>query len=140
MPRSRQQGNACPLLTVDLQTISTITISVPALPAEKLRHVDSWLRSVLWEGEVPNQDPNPEVPIEIHRLKARLVFENGDVKLVQGVRDVFEIFDGEKQSSTLGENAAANDAQPPGGKIVLIGRGLREVSFERSFLDAIQDP
>ena len=37
-----------------------------------------------------------EVPIEIHRLKARLVFKNGDVKLVQGVREVFEIFDGEK--------------------------------------------
>ncbi|KAK7750369.1 hypothetical protein SLS62_007668 [Diatrype stigma] len=121
-------------------TISTITINVPALPAEKLRLVDSWLRSVLWEGEVPNQDPNPEVPIEIHRLKARLMFENGDVKLVQGVREVFEIFDGEKQSSKAGEIAANNDAQPPSGKVVLIGRGLREVEFERSFLDAIQDP
>lgn len=104
------------------------------LPPEKLQHVDSWLRSVLWEGQIPNQDPNPEVPIEIHRLKARLVLANGDVKLVQGVREVFEIFDGEKLAP---DEKAATGSQT--GKIVLIGRGLREVDFERSFLDAVQN-
>lgn len=104
------------------------------LPPEKLQHVDSWLRSVLWEGQIPNQDPNPEVPIEIHRLKARLVLQNGDVKLVQGVREVFEIFDGEKLAP--GEKATTGSQT---GKIVLIGRGLREVDFERSFLDAVQN-
>lgn len=75
-----------------------------------------------------------QVPIEIHRLKARLVFENGDVKLVQGVREVFEIFDGGKSQSS--DNADA--ASQPLGKIVLIGRRLAEVDFERSFSEAIQ--
>ncbi len=72
---------------------------------------------------------NQDVPIEVHRLKARLVFIDGNVKLVQGVREVFEIFDGEK-SATI-------SAQP--GKIVLIGRGLKEVDFEVSFLEFIQN-
>ena len=75
-----------------------------------------------------------QVPIEIHRLKARLVFENGDVKLVQGVREVFEIFDGGKSQNS--DNADA--VSQPLGKIVLIGRRLAEVDFERSFSEAIQ--
>ena len=74
-----------------------------------------------------------QVPVEIHRLKARLVFKNGDVKLVQGVREVFEIFDGGKSQS--GDDA---DAAPQLGKIVLIGRRLTEVDFDRSFSEAIQ--
>ena len=74
-----------------------------------------------------------QVPIEIHRLKARLVFKNGDVKLVQGVREVFEIFDGGKSQS--GDDA---DAASQLGKIVLIGRRLTEVDFDRSFSEAIQ--
>ena len=71
--------------------------------------------------------------MEIHRLKARLVFKNGDVKLVQGVREVFEIFDGDKSRS--GEDGT--DAVSQSGKIVLIGRGVTGVDFERSFLEAI---
>ncbi|RYP10277.1 hypothetical protein DL764_000769 [Monosporascus ibericus] len=89
-------------------TISTITISVP------------------------NGETHEKASIEIHRLKARLVFANGDVKFVQGVREIFEIFDGEK--TFIGDNSSALSQ---GGKIVLIGRGIREVDFERSFLKAI---
>lgn len=107
---------------------------MPALAPEQLQQVDSWLRSVLWEKELPNQDRKPDVALEIHRVKARLVFNNGDVKFVQGVREVFEILEGEKSSSVRDNGNATSQS----GKIVLIGRGLNDVDFERSFLEAIQ--
>ncbi|KAI1505303.1 CobW/HypB/UreG, nucleotide-binding domain-containing protein [Biscogniauxia marginata] len=97
-------------------TISTVTVNVPLLKLSQLKHVDGWLRSVLWDSEVPNVERSQSTPIEIHRLKARIVFEDGVVKLIQGVREVFEILDGEKAS-------VQNSAVLPPGKIVLIGRG-----------------
>ncbi|KAI1083524.1 cobW-domain-containing protein [Whalleya microplaca] len=112
-------------------TISTVTINVPALTPEQLNRVDGWLRSILWESQVPGEATNQTTPVEIHRLKARLVFQDGKVKMVQGVREVFEIFDGEQTSTE-------DDTLLQTGKIVLIGRGVQGVNFEKSFLDAIQ--
>ncbi|XXG98569.1 hypothetical protein Hte_004894 [Hypoxylon texense] len=113
-------------------TISTVTVDVPPLAPEQLDQVDRWLRSILWEGEVPGEAASPTAPVEIHRLKARLVFKNGDVKMVQGVREVFEIFDAEQSLSQ-------NDSPQPAGKIVLIGRGVQGLNFERSLLNALQN-
>ncbi|KAI1342332.1 cobW-domain-containing protein [Xylariaceae sp. FL0016] len=107
-------------------TISTATFTVPELAPEQLNTVDRWLRCILWDSEVPGTETTLATPIEIHRLKAKLVFSDGTVKLVQGVRDVFEILDGEKTSSIAG------------GKIVMIGRGIHGVAFEQSFLGAIK--
>ncbi|KAL7627561.1 hypothetical protein AAE478_001754 [Parahypoxylon ruwenzoriense] len=112
-------------------TISTVTVDVPPLAPEQLKCIDAWLRSVLWESQVPGETIGSANTIEIHRLKARLVFENGDVKMVQGVREVFEIFDSDRSSNQSGGSIQS-------GKIVLIGRGLQEVDFERSLLGAIQ--
>jgi hypothetical protein len=57
------------------------------------------------------------------------VLDDGSVKIVQGVREVFEIIDGAKSTSEANMT----------GKIVLIGRGIHEVDFERSFLDKIEN-
>lgn len=100
------------------------------LELEQLEKVDLWLRRVLWESELPGAEVNTSTQLEIHRLKARLGFRNGDVKMVQGVREIFEIFDAPK-SSISEESIQA-------GKIVLIGRQLHASSVERSFLDAIK--
>ena len=81
---------------------------------------------------MPGETINPEEPLEIHRLKSRLVFENGDVKMVQGVREVFEIFDGEQSSSQT-------NGLPQTGKLVLIGRGVQGINFERSLLSILKD-
>ena len=51
------------------------------------------MRSVLWENELPGHSVTNGTPFEIHRLKGRLMLDNGDEKMVQGVREVFEIFD-----------------------------------------------
>ena len=65
-------------------------------------------------------------------MKARLVFDGGDVKMVQGVREVFVIVDGEQVPSP-------HDGISQVGKLVLIGRGVKEIDFETSLLQALQD-
>lgn len=93
--------------------------------------LDLWLRSLLWEGEVPFP-PQPQAEersekmkpptLDIHRLKGKLVMRSGKKQLIQGVREVFEIFDAPNQETEDHVN----------GKLVLIGRGLRDVDLRRS--------
>ncbi|KAF5248102.1 hypothetical protein FAUST_509 [Fusarium austroamericanum] len=83
-------------------TISTVTIPVGRLEPEQLDTVDRWLRSVLWDSKLP--DAKEERNFEIHRSKGRLVFANGDVKMLQGVREVFEINDGPSGDETPKED------------------------------------
>ncbi|KAI2629453.1 cobW-domain-containing protein [Xylaria nigripes] len=109
-------------------TISTVSFSIPLLATSQLPKVDSWLRSILWRRVLAGAS-SEQAHIEIHRLKARLVFDNDDVKIVQGVREIFDIIDGKKSASD------ANTIQT--GKIVLIGRGIHNVNFEQSFLDVV---
>ncbi|KAL9488486.1 hypothetical protein ACSS6W_000763 [Trichoderma asperelloides] len=99
-------------------TISTVSIPVPALRPEQLEDVDRWLRAVLWDHKLPDAENASE--FEIHRSKGRLVFKNGNVKLLQGVREIFEIMD------------APNGAEITSteGKIILIGRGVQPNSVD----------
>ncbi len=96
------------------------------LPAEQLELVDKWLRSVLWEGALPGVDAPPN--FEIHRSKGRLVFEGGDVKMLQGVREIFELIDAPE----------SDEPTPEAGKIIFIGRHLRGVDFETSFRSVVK--
>lgn len=103
---------------------------LPLIKADQVAKVDKWLRSVLWENELPNDTNDHKAPFEVHRLKGRLAVENGDVKIIQGVRELFEIFDA--PASAEEEDASQT------GKIVLIGRHLNDFDFERSLLEAIK--
>lgn len=71
--------------------------------------------------------------IEVHRLKARLPLSNGELKIVQGVREVFEILDSPESRNPVGDVASQTK-----GKIVLIGRRLLDKRFEESFLNSIK--
>ncbi|KAF7586140.1 hypothetical protein BBP40_009411 [Aspergillus hancockii] len=100
--------------------ISTIAITTPPIPAEKVPRVDAWLRSVLWDSILPPVDPQTEsqshpTDFDIHRLKGILILQDGSSRIIQAVRDVFEIRDAEPTSSDDGQRQC---------KIVLIGRGL----------------
>ncbi|KAH9222165.1 CobW/HypB/UreG, nucleotide-binding domain-containing protein [Leptodontidium sp. 2 PMI_412] len=112
-------------------TIATITISVPVLEAQQLPRLDEWLRSILWDSMLPSPGTGDEV-FEIHRLKARLPLLNGDVKIVQGVRDVFEIVDAPSVSESTSETASTKQ-----GKVVLIGRHLVDLPFRASLIKII---
>jgi len=118
--------------------ISTITVSYSPIAANCLPFVDAWLRSILWDSILPDSlsDNNP-IDFEIHRLKGLLALEDGSYKVIQAVRDVFEIRDIENRNSDTEEpNESANNC-----KIVIIGQsvgkdnGPWQQSFER-FLEA----
>jgi hypothetical protein len=96
--------------------------------------LDGWLRSILWDSKLPapsncaDSEEKDNDSLEIHRLKAKLPLSTGDIKIVQGVRDVFEILDAPQNPS----------AEPTlDGKIVLIGRYLLNKPFKESFISAI---
>lgn len=64
---------------------------------------------------------------EVHRSKGRLLFEDGQTKMLQGVREIFELIDAPKNDGEL----------PSEGKIIFIGRKLGDVDFVSSFKQAI---
>ncbi|KAF7546513.1 hypothetical protein G7Z17_g8394 [Cylindrodendrum hubeiense] len=107
-------------------TISTVTIPVGRLRPGQLDDVDRWLRAVLWDAKLPAAEEANT--FEIHRCKGRLVFDNGDVKILQGVREIFEINDAPVD---------VDQETPVEGKIVLIGKNVAGVDFERSFQQAV---
>ncbi|SPN99659.1 probable dopamine-responsive protein [Cephalotrichum gorgonifer] len=108
-------------------TISTISIPVPVLPSGDVHKIDRWLRSVLWECELPHV-PNA-APFETHRLKGRLVLDSGEIKMIQGVREIFEIIDSS-------DRVAVDDSSHQ-GKMVVIGRDLVLEDFEKSLAIAL---
>lgn len=89
----------------------------PPIPSDKVGQVDAWLRSVLWEATLPAAAISSyklwPTDFEIHRLKGILLHEDGSSRIIQAVRDVFEIRDPKNDSLSTTQC-----------KIVLIGRGL----------------
>lgn len=110
---------------------------------EQLSRLDAWLRSILWDRRLPdelqNDTPttNVETPsFEIHRLKARLHIRDGTVKMVQGVRDIFEIKDAPKHEGDEHRSLEQNTQ----GKLVFIGRHLSDVAFKESYHKVVERP
>jgi G3E family GTPase len=56
---------------------------------------------------------------EIHRTKGRVRLQGGEVKMLQGVREIFELIDGVDASGEEGD-----EAEEQGSRIVFIGRNL----------------
>jgi len=103
-----------------------------------LTKLDAWLRSILWDKQLPSAIASPpsvstDQGFEVHRLKARLQLTNGEVKIVQGVREIFDILDARIGGS---EEIVKNSE----GKIVIIGRRLLGVDFGASFIETIESP
>ncbi|RAH65056.1 CobW family GTP-binding protein [Aspergillus aculeatinus CBS 121060] len=98
--------------------ISTIALTTPRITPAQVPLVDEWLRSVLWDSKLPGiagreAPATTKMDFDIHRLKGILAIEDGTTRIIQAVRDVFEIRDAEP----------AEDSKTR-CKIVLIGRGL----------------
>ena len=98
------------------------------MTSKQVEGVDEWLRSVLWEYLLPGEtSPNSGPPFEIHRVKGRLVLEDDGQKIIQGVRELFDIID----------NPSSGTSEPGDGKVILIGRHLDKYDFQRSLLESI---
>ncbi|MCJ1251733.1 hypothetical protein MMC30_008970 [Trapelia coarctata] len=120
-------------------TISTTTITVPRLSAKQLEGLEAWLRKMLWEctlalpgGEAASAPDS----FSIHRLKGRLLLESGRVKMVQGVREVFEVTDLDVSKKGNVE-PSSGFAEAVKGKLVLIGRGVAGQPWQDSLNAAI---
>ena len=107
--------------------IGTITLTLTALTLYQYEQLDAWLRSLLWDNHLVGKTGSEDW--EIHRIKGRIVLDDGKVKLLQGVREIFELNDAADVSpqSTSG---------PEAGKIVVIGRNVSSqpnaTTFQRS--------
>jgi G3E family GTPase len=112
-------------------SISTITLLLPSLSPIQWTKLDEWLRSALWESVLLAEATNEVTKFEIHRTKGRIMLDDGSLKLLQGVREVFELID-EKDGASGRNGEAALVEGTAEGKIVLIGRGLDEVAFGSS--------
>ena len=87
--------------------ITTITIDFPFLENDSgFDKIEKFLQYVLWENKVNGKD------VEIHRLKGVLVHKD-DVRVVQGVRETYEIIEGGKLLDEIKQN-----------KLVFIGKDL----------------
>lgn len=84
----------------------------------------------MWDNTLPDDAGSHSVPFEIHRCKGRLELSNGEVKVIQGVRELFEIFDSPSPGRDKEESAQ--------GKMVLIGRHLEDFDFKASLLAALR--
>jgi G3E family GTPase len=93
-------------------SISTISFPLPPFDAQKLYLLENWLQNLLWDDGT-----NKKKEYEIHRLKGFIPITDGSARIVQGVREIFDIIDVE------GGKTEGHDE----GKIVLIGRGLENI-------------
>lgn len=84
---------------------------------------------MLWDCTLPQPHSSPanttSSTFEVHRLKGILALTDTDsntpsTKIIQAVRDVFEIRDSERPP----QSDDSESGKPPCCKIVLIGRGL----------------
>ena len=105
-------------------TITTSTISFPALAPEQVDKFDLFLRTILWEETLPSNAPHER--FEIHRLKGRIPIKDGRVLLLQGVRNLYDINEA-KEPARDGDEA----------KLVLIGRGVDQEGFKASLLNML---
>lgn len=104
--------------------ISTVTLTLPPLREAQMAKLDKWLQALLW-GELFVAHPDAEGvegkgvrQTDVHRIKGRLAMVGGGVKLLQGVREVFELLDG--ADAAVGGAVAGEER----GKIVVIGRHI----------------
>lgn len=106
--------------------IGTVTLTLPRLDDDGILALDTWLQSVLWESHLPSDSNGKAEGLtpgwEIHRSKGRAMLANGRVKMLQGVREIFELIDG---------TVSAEDDVSQRGKLVFIGRNIGD---ERSRL------
>ncbi|KAG7287896.1 hypothetical protein NEMBOFW57_007413 [Staphylotrichum longicolle] len=113
------------------KTISTISIPLPEMSENQQSALDAWLRSVLWENVLPGHKPRDGPAYDIHRLKGRFFGKGGKEKIIQGVREIFDIFDSPAQESEVNGSRA--------GKLVVIGRHLGDFNFQQSLEDALRE-
>ncbi len=114
-----------------------MSVVLGVLDDGQVGQVDGWLRAVLWDNELPYDSDTHDAPFEVHRLKGRLALAGGAEKVIQGVRELFEIFSPPPGGGGGGGGSGEREASGA-SKIVLIGRHLEDFDFGRSLRRAVE--
>ncbi|KAL2405901.1 Zinc-regulated GTPase metalloprotein activator 1 [Exophiala dermatitidis] len=111
-------------------TISTLTFPLRPVEPQEVSELQDWLETVLWEAE--DRQEGQARRYEIHRTKGLIPITDGTVRIVQGVREIFEIIEPPPAAAASHTSNSENDdnatQQQQQGKIVFIGRNLDLVS------------
>lgn len=94
-------------------SISTISFELPPCDLQQLPALESWLQLVLWED-------GDEKAYEVHRVKGYVPVNDGTARVIQGVREIFEMIEVDRKG--------AGDELESTGKIVFIGRNLDQLT------------
>ena len=115
------------------QTIYTVTFEIGSLDEKQLVKLDAWLQSVLWESELPAsrhlEDTSTPAEFQIHRLKGLVVMHSGEVRMIQGVREVFEVTERKKMRKDDEQQLLKRS------KVVIIGRNVRNLAWRNSLVE-----
>ncbi len=103
----------------ELRGISSLQIDCPKLTEDQMEQLDVWIRTVLWEKQLPGSSGAASSALEVLRCKGLFVTDTGELHVLQGVRNLYEISKVEK----AGEEDLG---LPDTGKLVFIGKGLNE--------------
>ncbi|KAK0201838.1 CobW/HypB/UreG, nucleotide-binding domain-containing protein [Desarmillaria ectypa] len=99
----------------ELRGISSVQVTCPTLNQEKLDQLDAWIRSVLWENQLPEGTQSSE--LQVLRCKGLVMTDTGDQYVLQGVRSMYDMSRVEEEVVGV----------PEQGKLVFIGKGLDSV-------------
>ncbi|KAL9608848.1 MAG: hypothetical protein Q9167_006334 [Letrouitia subvulpina] len=113
--------------------ISTVTVGpLPELSLSQLETLRMWLQSLLWESRLELPDPSDGLyaDFSIYRTKGRVFTIEGAGKMIQGVREVFEITDEQTGLSSTGD--VLHQQGKKQGKLVFIGRELAHLPLQES--------
>ncbi|KKY14456.1 putative cobw domain-containing protein [Phaeomoniella chlamydospora] len=92
-------------------TITTISKPLSIFDPQRISELESWLQTLLWN------DAGQKKEYEIHRTKGYVPCTDGSARVIQGVREIFEIIEVDGNRDDLEKE----------GKVVFIGRGLEHI-------------
>lgn len=104
-------------------SVVSIQVDMPVMTPQKAQKLDEWIRSILWEGKLlgwknETAREDGQTKLEVLRCKGVYCMENGEVFVLQGVRNMYEINPIHVGGDVMGV--------PEEGKLVFIGKGLGE--------------
>ncbi len=99
----------------EVRGITSLQVSCPVLSSAQQECLEEWIRTVLWESQLPEHSTNdPDRPLEVLRCKGIFHTQSGQTLVLQGVRNLYEL------EPLVGDNVGL----PEHGKLVFIGKGL----------------
>lgn len=108
-------GHTVPAKHYELRGISSLQVTLPTLSRHRLQELDEWIRTVLWENRIPDNDHQTGLSeLKVLRCKGLFVMESGEQYVLQGVQSMYDL------SLVEGDVTGIPDS----GKLVLIGKGL----------------